>query len=349
MGIRPLREYTQEAFIELGKIQSGEKKLPKTGFDFIDSHLGCLLPSDVVLISSPSGTGKTTIAQKIKKNLLDVNLNPSAVNYAYIDFSLEMKVFNLIMRGTSELLNKKKSEVLFNEFTEEEKKQVKLYYESLNDERQFLSQVPPSPQEFYKEVDEFLIKHKEKEAIFINIDHVLLLKGSDKKKVLEDVCEQINQLKLKHKNAYFLLISQNNRQIYNRIAEKNNLAAPNPTDVFGSSFLDQLCSFNIILYNPFKAGIKDYMRVNPKRYEYLSEHFTEPDSKGRVSFHTEGLIFAHCIKTRESDKNYHDIYTIDMGLSKEEKEMLKEDDNTNSNPILNTPVFEPEILTYSPT
>lgn len=341
--IRPLKEYTAEAFIELKKIQTGEKLLPKTGFDFIDSHLGCLLPGDVCLISSPSGTGKTTVAQKIKKNLLDKELNPSADKYVIIDYSLEMKVFNLIMRGSSEILKKKKSEILFKEFNEEEKLKIKAYYEDLNDDRQFLSQVPPSPDELFKECGEFLEKHIDKEAVFIVIDHVLLLKGADKQSLLEALCEKINQIKLKYSNVYFLLISQNNRQIYSRIAEKNNLAAPNPTDVFGSSFLDQLCSFNIVLYNPFKAGIQEYMKVNPDRYNYLSDYFTDEDSKGRVSFHTEGLIFAHCIKTRESDEPYEDIYVIDMGLSKEDREKLKSEPKENKS-VNHMPVFDPVTI-----
>lgn len=342
MSIRPLKEYTEQAFKELKKIQSGDKKLPKTGFDFIDSHLGCLLPGDVCLISSPSGTGKTTVAQKIKKNILDKDLNPSADNYLIVDYSLEMKVFNLIMRGTSEVLKVKKSQILFNEFTEEEKIKVKEYYEGLNDDRQFLSQVPPSPEEFYNDCSEFLETHKEKEGIFIVLDHVLLLKGSDKKALLESLCEKINQLKLKYHNVYFLLISQNNRAIYGRIAEKNNLSAPNPTDVFGSSFLDQLCSFNIVLFNPFKAGIMEYMKVNPDRYDYLSDHFTEEDSKGRVSFTTENKIFAHCIKTRESDSPYQDIFVIDMSIDEEQKEKLKLKPKEPSTAIKEMPVFEKE-------
>lgn len=351
MAIKPLREYTDEAFAEIAKIQRGEKLLPKTGFDFIDAHLGCMLPGDVALLSSPSGTGKTTIAQKIKKNILDKELNPEADTYVYVDYSLEMKVFNLLMRASAEILKKKKSEVLFNEFTEEEQVKIREYYETLNDDRQFISQVPPTPEEFYQDAKTFLTEHKEKGAVFFSFDHVLLAKGADKKKMLEEFCEKINQLKLEFENVYFLLISQNNRQIYSRIAEKNNLAAPNPTDVFGSSFLDQLCSFNIVLYNPFKAGIKEYMKVNPDRYDYLSDHFTDEDSKGRVSFHTEGLIFAHCIKTRESDQMYQDIYVIDMGLSKEEKDKLKEDTQKPENTAM--PVFtgdekEPPIKPATP-
>lgn len=344
--IRPLKDYTKDAFAEINRIQKGEKLLPKTGFDFIDSHLGCLLAGDVVLLSSPSGTGKTTVAQKIKKNILDININPEASNYVYVDYSLEMKVFNLLMRASAEILNKKKSEVLFNAFTEDEKVKIKEYYESLNDDRQYLSQVPPTPEEFYEEAREFLILHESKQAVFFSFDHVLLAKGVDKKKMLEAFCEKINQLKLEFKNVYFLLISQNNRGIYARIAEKSNLSAPNPTDVFGSSFLDQLCSFNIVLYNPFKAGIKEYMKVNPDRYHYLADYFTEEeDSKGRVSFHTEGLIFAHCIKTRESDNMYEDIYVIDMGLSVKDKDKLKEKDATIKSDM---PIFKTEVVIAPP-
>lgn len=346
MPIRPLKEYTEEAFVQIAKLQRGERVLPKTGYDFIDNHLGCMLPGDVALISSPSGTGKTTIAQGIKKNILNKEINPEADEYVYVDYSLEMKVFNLLMRASAEILNKKKSEILFNEFTEEEKAKIREYNDTLQDDRQFIDQLPPTPLEFYNDVKAFAEKHADKKGIFICFDHVLLAKGADKKKMLEQLCEQINQLKLEIPNIYFLLVSQSNRDIYKRIAEKNNLAAPMALDVFGSSFLDQLCSFNIFLYNPYRAGIREYMKINPDRYDYLSEHFTTEDSKGRVSFKTEGLIFAHCIKTRESDNIYKDIYVIDMGLSEEQKKELREErepSKTDDGPIFVPETVQPEV------
>src|SRR5690606_22369672 len=168
-------------------------------------------------------------------------------------------------------------------------------------------QTPTTPSEFYASVSEFLEEHKDRDAVFIALDHGLLMSGSDKQSVLEQLSENINQLKRRYDNVYFILLSQNNRGLLGRAVEKNNAAAPNASDVFGSSFLDQLCSFNIILYNPFKLGISQYMKVNPSRYEYLSEHFGEEDSKGRVSFETEGKIFAHVVKARESDIPFHNI------------------------------------------
>ena len=332
MSIKPYSHYTKKAFSDLKKIQDGDKLLPKTGFDFIDSHLGCLLPSDCILISSPSGTGKTTVAQKIKENILNTDINPNALNYVFLDYSLEMKVFNLIMRASSQLLGKKKSEVLFNNFTEEEQKIIKEYYNDLNDDSKFISQTPPTPEQFNKECSEFLETHKDKDAVFICIDHLLLLSGTDKQKLLEKLCEYINQIKLKYENVYFLLISQSNREIYGRAAEKNNRSAPMPLDVFGSSFMDQLCAFNIFLYNPYRLGIENYMKVNPARYEYLEDYFTEEDSKGKVSFLAEGLIFAHCLKVRESDDVYKDIYVIDTGQREKKQEPKQKE-------LFKTPVF----------
>lgn len=335
MSIRPLKELIDDAFKDLKRLQDGDKLLPRTGEDFIDDHLGCILPGDVILLSALSGQGKTETLQRMKKNILSETVNPNAKNYIFCDFSLEMKVFNLILRGAANTTGKKKSKVLFEVFSEEEKLLVKSYYESLNDDRQFISQTPTSPKEFYDLVSEFLTTHSDKEAVFISVDHVMLLSGHDKQALLEQLCEYVNQLKLKFGNVYFILISQNNRSLLSRISEKNNNAAPNAGDVFGSSFLDQLCSFNAILYNPFKMGISQYMKVNPDRYDYLSAHFGDEDSKGKVSFNTESKIFVHLIKTRESDNPFRDIYVIEMNISEEEKAKLKEPIKSNSITIPN--------------
>lgn len=337
MNIQKLNNFTTEAFSELKKLQTHEKQLPKTGEPFIDSHLGCILPGDVILISALSGQGKTETLQRMKKKILDTSINPNADNYVFLDISLEMRVFNIILRGTSNLLKKKKSKVLFEGFTDEEKEKVKSYYETLNDDRQFISQTPTTPKEFYEGVSKFLEEHKDKEAVFVSIDHVMLLSGNNKQELLEQLCESINQLKLRYSNVYFILISQNNRSLLGRIAEKNNNASPNAADVFGSSFLDQLCSFNIILYNPYKMGIQQYMKVSPERYSYLSEYFGDEDSKGRVSFNTEGKIFVHLIKTRESDTPFNDIFVIEMDISEEDKKILEKKESSIQVPNFSKP------------
>ena len=349
MNIRPLSELAKEAFQELNKLQTGKTTLPKTGEEFIDSHIGCLLPGDVILLSALSGQGKTETLQRMKKKILNKEVNPEADNYVFLDVSLEMKVFNLVLRASANITHKKKSKILFESFTEEEQVLMRQYSESLKDNRQFISQTPSTPDEFFKGASAFLEEHKDKKAVFIALDHVMLMSGSDKQSLLESLSENINQLKLRYGNAYFILISQNNRSLLSRIAEKNNAAAPNAGDVFGSSFLDQLCSFNIILFDAFKMGIEEYMKVNPDRYDYLEKHFTEEDSKGKVSFNTAGKIFVHLIKTRESDNPYKDIYVIEKDISEEEKKKLeKKPDLISESFPINGPVFTSDDTKIEP-
>ncbi|AGO47731.1 replicative helicase, DnaB family [Cellulophaga phage phi4:1] len=353
MDIKLFKDFTKEAFLELNKLQKGEKRLPKTGEDFIDSHIGCILPGDVILISALSGQGKTETLQRMKKKILSLTVNPDAENYVFLDVSLEMKVFNILLRGIAGTIKKKKSDILFKEFTEEEKEEVNKYYKGVNDKRHYLSQSPTTVDQFEEKVREFLTEHKDKEAVFVALDHVLLFKGAEKQSLLEKLCEAVNQLKLEFSNVYFILISQNNRALVGRIAEKSNSASPNAGDVFGSSFLDQLCSFNIILYDAFKMGISQYMKVNPDRYDYLSEYFGDEDSKGKVSFETENKIFVHLIKTRESDTPYKDIFVIEKDVSEESKARVSFKEKTPSGPKFTLPdektVFaEPEIKVLSP-
>jgi replicative DNA helicase len=337
MKIQNLKDLAKSAFAELKKIQTGEKKIVKSGMKMIDSHIGGLLPGDVILFSGLSGHGKSATLYQLKDNILNKEINEEAEDYAFLDMSLEMKIFNIILRGIHDRLDKKKRDILFNEFNDDEKEIAKRYYESLQDDRQYVNQAPATPKEFFDGARQFLIDHKNKKAVFISIDHMLLLQGSDKQKVIEQTVEAINLLKLEFDNAYFILLSQLNRGLLTRVEEKNNRSAPNATDLFGSSFMDQIASYNIILFNPYKAGIEQYMKVNPERYEYLSDHFGEEDSKGRVSFNTTGKIFYHIEKTRESDDPYKDIYIKEMNLSKDQLEKLQE------------PKLEPVVPEFSRT
>lgn len=333
MKIQKLRDLARGAFEELKLIQTGEKKIVKTGEEMVDCHIGGLLPGDVILLSGLSGHGKSETLYTIKRNILSTEVNEEAKDYIFLDMSLEMKIFNILLRGIHNKMDKKKSEILFNEFNEEEKQIANEYYTSLNDDRQYVNQSPASPLEFYNATKEFLEEHKESKAVFITIDHILLMKGSDKTKVIEQTIECINLLKLEFENVYFLILSQLNRKLYDRVDEKSNRSAPNATDLFGSSFMDQIASYNIMLFNAYKAGIEQYMKINPDRYEYLEKYFgDEEDTKGRRSFDTAGLIFFHVEKTRESDDPYKDIFVKEMNLTQEQKEKMKEPEVFNKAP-----------------
>lgn len=341
MEIKPLRELSKAAFTELKELQSGKKRLVKTGYDFIDTHIGGLLNGDITIISGLSSHGKSETLFRMRENILNKEINPDADDFVFLDISLEMKIFNVILRGIHRKLEKSKKNILFEEFTEEEKQLVNDYYKSLQDDRQFVNQSPTTPEEFYNSAREFLLEHKDKKAVIISIDHILLLSGGDKKGVLDVTMELINKLKLEFENSYYIVLSQMNRSLVGRAAEKDINSTPNSADLYGSEFMQQTASYSIIIFNPFKLGINEYSKVNAKQYDYLEEHFGEIDKKGKVSFPTLGKLFFNVIKVREGDAVYKDLFIEDMNVPNLEK--YKAEDNN-----IMGEMFEPNFDTSDP-
>ena len=340
MPIIPISQLANQAFTELKKIQTGEKLLVKTGDPLIDDHIGGLLPGDAVVVSGLSGHGKSEWLFRKRESVLDVNVNPNSENYVWLNYNLEVKIFNVVLRGLHRKLKKKKQDILFKEFTEEEKILANEYYLMLQDDRQYIEQEQTTSDEFYNKTKAFLEDHKDKEAVHVSFDHAALNADKDTQSGIESLIKAVNRLKLEYHNVYFWIVSQLNRTILGRIAEKNNSSAPNAGDLYASSTMDFISSYNIVVFNAHKVGIDQFMKVSPDRYDYLSEHFGDEDSKGRVSFDTVGKLFFKILKTRESDVIWKDLYIIDMDLTEEEKEKLrhtdKEETSSAAIPVFNT-------------
>lgn len=334
--IRKVGDLATEAFKELNRLQTKEKNLVKTGLEMFDCHIGGLLPNDILVIAGASGTGKSELLYELSDNLLNKDINSDADNYVLLEISMEMKMLNKILRATNKLLNKKKTDILFNKFTEDEALKVKKYYESLQDDRRFVVQTPLTPKEFYDLSREFCTEHVKKQAVFISCDHLLLYKGKDKQQVLEEVIEYCNLLKLEFSNTYFILISQINRNNLNVIKDKDNSMIPNNSWLFGSSFIEQVASYIVIMTNPYKLGINQFLKVNSSRYDYLSKYFGEEDNKGKVSFNTIGSLFYFITKTRESDKAFKDIFISELQMADDVKDKFKDKEvKKNIIPIFN--------------
>ena len=348
MNILKLKDLTKDALKELNRLQTGKKRLVKTGYESVDSHIGGLLNGDILLFSGLSGHGKSETLFEFKDNVLNTDINPDAKDYVFLDISLEMKVFNIVLRALHRNMNKSKKKILFETFTEEEQEICKIYFESTQDDRQYISQAPSTPDELYLKLREFLLEHINKKAVFIAIDHILLLLGADKKGVIDNTMEYLNRLKLEFDNVYFIVISQLNRSLLARVAEKNNASCPNSGDLYGSEFMQQAASYSIIVFNAFKVGISQFMKVNPDFYDYLSEHFGEKDDKNdKVSFNTIGKLFHVVTKVREGDAVFKDIFIKDMKMDDVTKEILQSKPKVDL--LAAAPMFKPKPidLTFS--
>ena len=348
--IKSAGDLATQAFEELSEIQKGIKNLARTGKDFIDSHIGGMLPSDVVLIGAPSGVGKTQMMYDIFEKYLDEDVNKNSNNYVTLEFSLEMLFLSKILRETHSLLKKKKSEILSSTFTEEERELVKAYYKSLKDGRRFLVEESVTTKDFYDICRNFCEVHKDKEKILIGIDHILLVQKDEKTEdPLERLATHINTLRKEFSNINFILLSQLNRSYLTNVAERSNLMIPTVSTIYGSSHFEFLASFIYVLINPFKMGVNEYLKVSENRYEHLKEYATEPDAKGRVSFNTLGNLFIHTLKTRESDNPYLNLHIQKMNLSEEQlgKMRQEQEDNkkTDAKDIIgNIPTFTPPVV-----
>lgn len=331
-----------EALKDLKKLQSGEDTLLRTGDEMIDSHLGGLLPGDVVVLGGRSGTGKSEKLYKLINQSLDENINPHAKDYVSIEYSMEMKMLNKTVREIHRLTGKAKSKILTEEFTPEEKKIVAEYYKSLKDDRRKVVQEPVTPEEYYQMTREFCVNNADKRAIIISSDHILLHTGSDKFKVLEKITEYTNLLKLEFKNTYFILLTQLNRSSYPEVKERNNKMRPDNTWMYGSSFMEHIASYIIIIENPFSLGVSEYLSVTDKRYDYLREFYTEPNSTGKLAFKTLGNLFFFITKVRDSDNMWKNLFIEEMDLTKDQLTLMQSevDSKVDENKIFDIPMPE---------
>lgn len=333
----------KEAFSYLNDLQKGVKQILKTGQDFIDCHIGGLLPSDVLLFAAQSGVGKTKLLFDTLDLILDEKVNPNAANIVSLEYSLEMKFLNKILRDANKLTKKKKGDILISQFTEEEQDIMRRYYEGLKDNRRYVCEEPISMKEFYSMTDDFCKMHEDKDAIIVSLDHVLLLQGEDDLGVLTTY---INILRKKYANLYFILLSQLNRGSMEVIKERDNSMMPTTRVIYGSSHFEFLSSYIVVIVDPFKMGIHEYLKVNRDRYDWLNEFMTCEDNKGKVSFDMLGNMAYFVLKTRESDHPYKNLFIRKMDLTSEQIERMKQTTQTDTPTVQAMPVFD--TTTYNP-
>lgn len=316
MQIVRFEDVAREAAKEISQYQKGEKNIIKTGRPFLDD-LFPVVNGSTILCAAQSGVGKSFELMRIKRNVLNKELNPDADNYVFLDISLEMKVRSLILREMSGKLKKSKKEILLQEFSEEEKIIVREYFKDVSDGRQYISQVPTSPTKYYNACKSFLEQHKDKASVFIAIDHLALVgadKGESRNQIIESLIERSNDLKMEFANVIFIFLSQSNSELIKRANDKDIKSQPQDSDIYYSQFSYQISDYVYVITNPLKMGIKEYTKIDPERYPNLKKYFLEPDNKGRVSLETYGVLYYHLLKCREADGMYLDIYAEDLNI-----------------------------------
>lgn len=60
-----------------------------------------------------------------------------------------------------------------------------------------------------------------------------------------------------------------NRGSLVNIKDRDNSMIPTTAMIYGSSHFEFLCSYIVVLVDPFRLGVNSYLKVNPDRYEWL--------------------------------------------------------------------------------
>ena len=341
--IKKAGDLADEGFKELKKYQDGNNLILKTGYEEVDCHIGGMLPGDCLILAGSPSSGKSETLYRMTDNVMNKKVNPNAEEFVSLEYSLEMKMLKKLLRATHRITGKRKSDILFEPFNEDEALKVKEYYENLQDDRRYVVQEPVTPLDFYNMTRNFCLLNKNKKAIWISADHILLFKGKDKQAVLEEVSEYINLLKLEFNNVFFAILSQLNRAYASVVKERSNDMIPNNTHLFGSSFMEQLADYIIIITNPFKQSVREYLRFHEDRYDYLSEFFVA-EKQDKISFDTVGNLFFFVSKIRESDSEWKNLFIRKLDLPKEQLDKMRKSENeATSTPVFNTPVFEKKL------
>ena len=292
-----------KAFAQIKAIQRGEIPPIMTGIDHLDNFLPSGLNNQWVFFGSRPSMGKTHMAQRLKKNLLDKDINP-LIDIAVLTLNWEMQLKSLLLRDMKQALNKGIRDILSKELSGDEavkaNEAVKQYY----DKNTLDFDQTIEGEEFKYLVKKFREKHLGKEIVVI-IDHVHVLLT---KKEIDEFNRTCNDLKKEFTDVSFVVFFQLRRDIENRwrgtgeakVNPKHFL--PNSSDIYNTDTLYQFADIILTSVIPQVVDMDEYTTVNKERNQHLVDHFIG-DGKDNKTARLKGRnrVYYNYIKIRNND------------------------------------------------
>lgn len=282
--VRPMSVVAQEAINYIAGRRNDDIMSLKTRWEKLNRQcMGGIEPNTVYTIAGISGSGKSSFANLIQGDLID--LNPNA-NIIILTFSLEMVGFRQVGRTLSNKLRKTTSDLYSAEthLDDETFSKVISVSNQLKKYPIYFVDTPGTPMQVEEIIRWFYdtyVKGSNKHFIVI-YDHALLTKqvGSVIETIseLERVFIQVKKLPL----TSVLQIAQMNRNIEQPERINNNASHyPMRSDLSSSDAIFQASDYVLVIHRPEILGIQEY---GPNRLP------------------TNNKVYIHILKNRDAGK-----------------------------------------------
>jgi len=282
--IRPMSKVAQEAIEYIsGRREHNISSLRTRWEKFNKQCMGGIEPNVVMTIAGISGSGKSSFANLIQTDLIDLNPNDDII---ILTFSLEMVGFRQVGRTLSSKLRKTTSTLYSSETDLDDNtfRQVVAVSNKLKEYPIYFVDDPGTPTQVREIIYEFYnqyVKNTGKHFIII-YDHALLTKqvGSVLETIseLERVFIQVKKLPL----TSVIQITQMNRNIEQSERINNPLSHyPMRSDLSSSDAIFQASDYVIVIHRPEILNICEY---------------------GPNHLPTSNKVYIHMLKNRDAGK-----------------------------------------------
>lgn len=259
--VRPMSKVAQEAIDYIAGRRDNTIVSLKTRWNkFNKQCMGGIEPNTVMTIAGISGSGKSSVANSIQTDIIDLNPNEDII---ILTFSLEMVGFRQVGRTLSSKLRKTTSTLYSSETSLDDNTFRKVINVSnqLKEYPIYFVDNPTTPMQVQEIIDGFYNKYVKgtKKHFIIIYDHALLTKqiGSviDTISELERVFIQVKKYPL----TSVIQLTQMNRNIENSERINNPLAQyPMRSDLSSADAVFQGSDYVVVIHRPEILGIQQY-------------------------------------------------------------------------------------------
>ena len=282
--VRPMSKVAQEAIDYIAGRRDHTIVSLKTRWNkFNKQCMGGIEPNTVMTIAGISGSGKSSVANSIQTDIIDLNPNEDII---ILTFSLEMVGFRQVGRTLSSKLRKTTSTLYSSETSLDDDTFRKVINVSnqLKEYPIYFVDSPTTPMQVQEIIDNFYNKYVKgtKKHFIIIYDHALLTKqiGSviDTISELERVFIQAKKYPL----TSIIQLTQMNRNIENSERINNPLAQyPMRSDLSSADAVFQGSDYVVVIHRPEILGIQEY---------------------GPNHLPTTNKVYMHILKNRDAGK-----------------------------------------------